>query len=93
VRDEAPFGTAQDRFQPSCRIEVRRRFVELGIDMVCISDDLGTQAGLMLFPEMIRRYLIPRYRAMFYNWKKAGAYVFLESCGNIEQIVRDLRPE
>jgi len=72
------------------KTEVGRRFIELGVDMVAISDDLGMQTGLMLAPEMIRRYLIPRYRTMFRDWKKAGVYVFLESCGNIEKIVPEL---
>ncbi len=72
------------------KTDVGRRFIELGVDMVAISDDLGMQTGLMLAPDMIRQYLIPRYRTMFQDWKKAGVYVFLESCGNVEKIVPDL---
>jgi uroporphyrinogen decarboxylase len=72
------------------KTEVGRRLIELGVDMIAISDDLGMQTGLMLSPEMIRRYLLPRYRRMFQVWKKAGVYVYLESCGNVEKIIPDL---
>jgi uroporphyrinogen decarboxylase len=44
---------------------VFERYLELGVDAVGFSEDLGTQKGLMMSPEMFREFFLPEYRHMF----------------------------
>ena len=72
------------------KIEQGKRLIELGVDIIEVGDDLGSQIGLILSPSLIRKYLIPRYQRWLKNLKKAGAYVFFHSCGKIEDVIPDL---
>jgi hypothetical protein len=66
------------------------RLIECGADMILTSDDLGMQTGLMLAPTIIRKYLIPRYRAWFSELKKHGVYILFHTDGKIDPIIPDL---
>jgi len=37
-----------------------RRLVEMGVDMIWTGDDMGTQQGMLVSPELWRRFLKPR---------------------------------
>lgn len=66
------------------------RLIECGADMILASDDLGIQTGLMLAPQLIRKYFIPRYRVWFSELKKNGAYILFHTDGKVEPIIPDL---
>ena len=72
------------------KIEQGKYFAESGVDMVFLSDDLGMQTGLMLSPDIIRKFFIPRYRKWFRELKKKGVYVLFHTDGNVEKIIPDL---
>lgn len=72
------------------KIEWTKRLSELGVDIVQVGDDLGTQTGLMLPPRLIKRYLIPRYKTWFRVLKNTGVYVFFHCDGKIDEIIPDL---
>ncbi len=61
--------------------------IDLGVDMVHVSDDWGQQHGLLFRPEtwtrLIRPYHEPTCRAV----KARGAYLSLHSDGNIREVV------
>jgi len=67
-----------------------RRALTLGVDAVAFGDDYGTQTGLIMGPELWRRFIRPRLARMFAPVREAGKYVFLHSCGNVAEIFDDL---
>jgi len=61
------------------------------IDVVVESDDLGTQASLLISPRMYRKYLKPRHKRIFDFLKShTSAKIFFHSCGAIRLIIPDL---
>ena len=67
-----------------------RGWGELGADAVFLTDDWGSQTGLMISPEMWRRLFKPHYAAMFAECHRYGMDVIFHSCGNVLGIVGDL---
>lgn len=57
---------------------------------VLIGNDLGTQTGLMLSPEMIREFVLPGTRRLVAQAKAFGLTVIHHSCGAIREIIPDL---
>jgi uroporphyrinogen decarboxylase len=61
------------------------------IDIIQMGDDLGTQQGLQLSPEMYREVIKPRQRKVYqYVHERSKAKVFLHSCGSIVEVIPDL---
>ncbi|MDP2897604.1 MAG: uroporphyrinogen decarboxylase family protein [bacterium] len=61
------------------------------IDIIQMGDDLGTQQGLQLSPEMYRQLIKPRHRKVYeYVHEHSDVKVFLHSCGSIVEIIPDL---
>lgn len=67
-----------------------RRLLDLGIDTLHVSEDLGTQQDLMLTPELFRRFLLPAYEACFEEVKQRGVMIDFHSCGAVAKIIPDL---
>ncbi|HUT34928.1 MAG TPA: uroporphyrinogen decarboxylase family protein [Planctomycetota bacterium] len=59
-------------------------------DGVALSDDYGTQRGMLISPEAWRRFVRPRLARIFGRAKGAGKTIFLHSCGNIRPLVPEL---
>lgn len=66
---------------------IAEHYVEFGVEMVSMSDDLGTQQGLLLSPQTIREFLVPEYRRLFDFYKRRGVLVNFHSCGHIEPLI------
>ena len=61
------------------------------IDVVVESDDIGTQASLLISPRMYRKFIKPRHKKIIDFIKtKSSAKVFFHSCGAIRPIIPDL---
>ncbi len=73
-------------------LEMGLKFIELGVDMVWLGDDIATQQNMMISPAMWRHYFKPRYAKMFETFKKANPNIKLcyHSCGNLQAVVDDL---
>ncbi len=54
------------------------------------ADDWGSQAGLLIAPDLWRRFFKPVYAAMFSRVKSTGLDVWFHSDGNIIEILPDL---
>lgn len=67
-----------------------RGWGQLRADAVFLTDDWGSQTGLMISPEMWRRLFKPHYAAMFAECHRYGMDVIFHSCGNAMAIVGDL---
>lgn len=66
------------------------RYLELGVDAVSFSEDLGTQRALTMSPAMFREFILPEYRFCFENVLRAGKIVHFHSCGCVDAIAGDL---
>lgn len=61
------------------------------IDVVLLNDDLGTQAGPMLSPELYRRLVKPRQARLVDLVKRTfGKPVLFHSCGSVRAFLGDL---
>jgi len=60
------------------------------VDAVGMYDDLGNQRGMMISPQLYRKYFKERQREYIRMVKDHGAKIFYHSCGGITDIVEDL---
>lgn len=60
------------------------------LDAVLIGNDMGSQRGLMLSPDMVRRFIIPGCRRLTEQAHSYGLKVIYHSCGSITEVIPDL---
>lgn len=68
-------------------------FYEAGegkLDAILIGNDLGSQRGLMISPEMVRRFVIPGCKKLVAQAHSYGLKVIYHSCGSIAEVIPDL---
>lgn len=63
---------------------------EDSMPIFCLGDDFATQRGLMMSPELWRKFLKPRYAKLFEIGKNKGKFVWFHSCGDITAVLPDL---
>lgn len=61
-----------------------------GFDAVSFWDDWGMQQGMMISPEMWRKFFLPRYIEQFKLVHSLGMDVFYHTCGDVRPIIGDL---
>ncbi len=61
--------------------------IDLGVDMVHVSDDWGAQDTLMFSPETWWRLIYPYHKVTCDAVKRRGAFLSLHSDGNISQVI------
>ena len=69
------------------QIEIARHYLEAGIEIVFMGDDLGTQSGALLGPRIVNDFLAPEYRRLFEIYTSRGIYVSFHSCGKIASVL------
>lgn len=69
-----------------------QRYIELGADMVWFGDDVSMQTGMIISPDMWRRFLKPRYAILFSAARQANPNIKIayHSCGNCEAILDEM---
>jgi uroporphyrinogen decarboxylase len=73
-------------------IEVGKELIRIGADIVWLGDDMGTQQGMLLSPEMWRRHLKERMRKVITSLKDVnpGVKIAYHSCGSYSPIIPEL---
>ncbi len=68
------------------------RFAELGADVICLGDDVGTQRGMLMSVRMWRAWLKPRLARVAAAARRVrpDVLLFYHSDGNVAAIVPDL---
>ena len=81
-----------DRIQERLMERLRRNLEAVGdaADIVEYNDDVGSQNGLLMSPEMWRKYLKPRVAEVFDLIRASGKHVRYHSCGAVRDILPDL---
>ena len=60
------------------------------VDAMMFGDDWGYQSGLIMGFDRWREYIRPRIREMYAAVKARGKYVFIHSCGRVQQLFPEL---
>jgi len=64
--------------------------LEYDIDAVYFGDDWGQQHGLQMGPALWREFIRPVIKRMYARVRDAGKYVFIHSCGDVDEVFDDL---
>ena len=60
------------------------------IDAVYFGDDWGQQRGLQMGPVLWRKFIYPVLVRMYSAVRRAGKYVFIHSCGDVDELFDEL---
>jgi uroporphyrinogen decarboxylase len=60
------------------------------VNISYVAEDFGAQEDLLISPNMIREFFIPRMKRMIDLVHQAGAYVFFHSDGAVRKIIPDM---
>jgi uroporphyrinogen decarboxylase len=60
------------------------------IDAVYFGDDWGQQHGLQMGPKLWHQFIFPVLKRMYEVVHAAGKYVFIHSCGDVDELFDDL---
>ena len=60
------------------------------IDAIYFGDDWGQQHGLQMGPRLWRRFILPVLKRLYGVVREAGKYVFIHSCGDVDELFDDL---
>jgi len=60
------------------------------IDAICFGDDWGQQSGLIIGYETWKEFIYPQLKRMYKAVHDEGKYVFIHSCGDVDELFDDL---
>jgi uroporphyrinogen decarboxylase len=60
------------------------------IDAIYFGDDWGQQRGLQMGPKLWHRFIYPVLKRMYGKVREAGKFVFIHSCGDVDELFDDL---
>lgn len=67
-----------------------KKAVSCDIDAVYFGDDWGQQQGLQMGPDTWCQFIYPVLKRMYAAVRDAGKYVFIHSCGDVDELFDDL---
>lgn len=82
----------EDLLHAICEYNLRQLEAALGYDLdaVYFGDDWGQQHGLQMGIDTWRRFIKPVLRRMYGFVRQRGKYVFIHSCGDVDELFDDL---
>jgi uroporphyrinogen decarboxylase len=69
------------------QIGMARHYLSLGVELVMMGDDLGTQVGALLGPRVVDEFLRPEYERLFALYRERGILIHFHSCGNLDSVL------
>ena len=67
-----------------------KKAVEYDIDAVYFGDDWGQQSSLIMGYKLWKKFIYPCLEKMYSAVKDSGKYVFIHSCGDVDELFDDL---
>jgi uroporphyrinogen decarboxylase len=67
-----------------------REAVKYNIDAVAFGDDWGQQSGLIMGYDTWKEFIYPHLKRMYRAVHDEGKYVFIHSCGKVDELFDDL---
>lgn len=71
-------------------LEACKQMIAVGVDAICIAEDMGYSTSLFMSPNSFRHHLFPLLDSLIRLIKSSDIPVFLHCDGNINQILDDL---
>jgi hypothetical protein len=65
------------------QLGIARHYLDCGVEVVALGDDLGTQTAPLLGPRIVEEFLLPEYRRLFSFYEARDVLVEFHSCGNV----------
>lgn len=87
---ESKFITALLEIILERQLELLDVLLELPCDAIIFADDWADQRGIMMGPELWRKFIKPRAKCLYDKVHSAGKMVFQHVCGNVFYIIPDL---
>lgn len=74
------------------RCFMAEKFAKIGVDMILLGDDVGTQRGMLMHPDMWREWLKPRLKKIVDAGREINKdiFVYYHTDGNVEPIIPEL---
>jgi uroporphyrinogen decarboxylase len=72
------------------QLGIAEHYIQLGVEVVQMGDDLGTQRGPLLGPKIVSEFLVPEYERLFRFYKKRGVLITFHSCGDVSSVLEPL---
>ncbi len=72
------------------QIGIIRRYLAMGVDIIRVLDDYGTQRSVLVGPRLWRTFIKPELARIVRAAKDGGALFWLHSCGRVMEILPDL---
>ena len=69
------------------QLGIARHYLKIGVEMVQLGDDLGSQSRLLLSPRLIHEFLVPEYRRLCNLYREQGVLINFHSCGHITPLL------
>jgi uroporphyrinogen decarboxylase len=69
------------------QLGIARHYLELGVELISCTDDLGMQLGPLIGPDMVNEFLVPEYRRLFELYRSRGVLINFHTCGKIEKFI------
>ncbi len=66
------------------------QYLDAGVDVMTIGEDLGTQTASIISPDMFRKYCKPTYEKLLEPCRARGVHVMMHSDGYIMDLIDDL---
>jgi uroporphyrinogen decarboxylase len=66
------------------QLGIAKHYLSLGVEVAYLGDDLGTQLGPLLNPEIIEEFFVPEYKRLFDLYRVNNVLIEFHSCGKIE---------
>jgi len=71
-------------------LEIGNQYIDAGVDIIFLNEDLGDVHGPLLSPKTLRDRVMPHLKKLCMAFKKRGARVLLHCDGNLNLIMDDL---
>jgi uroporphyrinogen decarboxylase len=69
------------------QLGIASTYLRSGVEFVSFGDDLGTQQGPLLSPDIVAEFLLPQYRRLFRLYKEHGVLIGFHCCGNLDAVI------
>jgi uroporphyrinogen decarboxylase len=66
---------------------IARHYLAAGVEIVNLSDDLGTQNGRLFSPQILESFFLPEYERLFSLYRERHVLINFHSCGHILPLV------
>ena len=87
---EPAFARAVLRHIMDFQLGIARHYAAVGVEIVNLSDDLGTQRGPLLGPAIVEAFLLPEYARLIGFYKARGVLINFHSCGNVASVIEPI---